>query len=191
MASRPIVSGQDLLEAGTLNVFSLTVVRPDGDEETHPWRRAKCWRLSPQQPQATRGAMSVLYLTPNPSICGHWKATKMNMPRLFSEAWDGVWTFIITHLFKQGVPIARHWMAVAIQKRTPQRTTARRPAGGVLFPFALRDLDLILVCHGTPGTAAEVGASWIGQQGPRVFDDLRRKQTNHEFLGRAPMLDAP
>ena len=196
-----IVLPQDLLDAGTLNVFSLAVVRPDGQEETHPLAPREMLEIIAASNLKQRTRMSVLYLhaeTRQYAVIGTANKNEHAQGFFVKHGDGGVDIHAIAHLFKTQVyQLARHLgVPVSIQQRTPTTDTYSAPSSQQEFffrlPFATMDLIWFAMEHQVPAT--EVGAvmGLSEAQVQRVFDDLQRKQRTTEFLrDAAPMLDAP
>jgi NAD+ synthase len=196
-----IVLPQDLLDAGTLNVFSLTVVRPDGHEETHPLAPREMLEIIAASNLKQRARMSVLYLhaeTRQYAVIGTANKNEHAQGFFVKHGDGGVDIQALAHLFKTQVyQLARHLdVPVAIQKRTPTTDTYSAPSSQEEFffrlPFATLDLIWFAMEHQVPAAEAGIVMGLGETQVQRVFDDLQRKQRTTEFLrDAAPMLDAP
>jgi len=196
-----IVLPQDLLDAGTLNVFSLTVVRPDGREETHPLPPREMLEIIAASNLKQRSRMSVLYLhaeTRQYLVIGTANKNEHAQGFFVKHGDGGVDIHAIAHLFKTQVYQLAKFLDVpeSIQKRTPTTDTYSAPSNQQEFFFRLpfTTMDLIWFAMEHEVLTTEVGAvmGLSEAQVHRVFEDLRRKQKTTEFLReRAPMLDAP
>jgi NAD+ synthase len=196
-----IVLPQDLLEADTLNVFSLTVIRPDGSEETHPLPPREMLQIIAASNLKQRSRMSVLYLhaeTRQYLVIGTANKNEHAQGFFVKHGDGGVDIHALAHLFKTQIYQLARYLGVpeSIQKRTPTTDTYSAPSNQQEFffrlPFATLDLIWFAMEHEVP--AAEAGAvmGLSEAQVQRVFEDLRRKERTTEFLReRAPMLDEP
>jgi len=196
-----IVLPQDLLEADTLNVFSLTVIRPDGREETHPLPPREMLEIIAASNLKQRTRMSVLYLhaeTRQYLVMGTANKNEHAQGFFVKHGDGGVDIHAIAHLFKTQIYQLARYLGVpeTIQKRTPTTDTYSAPSNQQEFffrlPFAILDLIWFAMEHEVPAAEAGrvMGLSEVQVQ--RVFEDLRRKERTTEFLReRAPMLDEP
>ncbi|HWX18579.1 MAG TPA: NAD(+) synthase [Candidatus Binatia bacterium] len=195
-----IVLPQDLLEAGTLNVFSVTVIAPDGREETKPLPPREMLEIVAATNLKQRSRMSTLYFHAEArqyAVIGTANKNEHAQGFFVKYGDGGVDLQPIGHLFKTQVyQLARHLgVPEAIQKRTPTTDTYSAPCDQEEFFFRLpyQTLDLIWFALENKIPAAEVarGMDLDEEQVQRVFDDIARKQRTTQFLRLQPPLPEP
>lgn len=191
-----IVLPGNLLEQETLNVFSLTVISPGGQES--------CRRLPPREyyqivaasnfKQRTRMAMLYYHAeSRNYAVVGTPNKNEHDLGFFVKHGDGGVDVSPIAHLFKTQVYQLAHHLGVPeeIQKRTP--TTDTYSAGSTQeefffrVPFEILDLVWLGFERGiSAGRIAEV-LSLSTEQVERVIADITRKQRTTAYL-RMPAL---
>lgn len=190
-----IVLPQDLLEAGTLNVFSVTVIRPDGREESRPLPARELLEIVAASNLKQRSRMSTLYFHAEArqfAVIGTANKNEYAQGFFVKYGDGGVDIQAIAHLFKTQVyQLARYLGAPeGIQKRTPTTDTYSAPCDQQEFFFRLpfETLDLLWCSKErqipVPEVAKGMGLEEVQVQ--RVFDDIARKQRTTEFLRMNP-----
>src|SRR5256886_3286248 len=190
-----IVLPQDLLDNETLNVFSLTVVRPDGSQETKPLPAREMLQIVAGTNFKQRARMSTLYYYAECrqfAVIGTANKNEHAQGFFVKYGDGGVDVQPIAHLFKSQIyQLASHLdVTESIQKRPPTTDTYSAPQNQEEFFFRLpyRTLDLLWFAMENkvaPAEAARVmGLTEVQVQ--RVFDDIGRKIRTTEFLRTVP-----
>jgi len=195
-----IVLPQDLLEAGTLNVFSVAIIAPDGREETRPLPPREMLEIVAASNLKQRSRMSTLYFHAEArqyAVIGTANKNEHGQGFFVKYGDGGADIQPIAHLFKTQIYQLARYLGVieGIQKRTPTTDTYSAPCDQQEFfyrlPFETLDLLWCALDRNVPiGEVAKVmGLSEIQVQ--RAFDDITRKQRTTEFLRlQPPMMEA-
>lgn len=186
----------NLLEEDRLNVFSLTVVRPDGREETQrlPLREYAQIVAASNFKQRTRMAMLYYHAElRNYAVIGTPNKNERDMGFFVKYGDGGADINPIGHLFKSQVfQLARYLdVPFEIQKRPP--TTDTYSAGSTQEEFFYRIpfeiLDLVWLGFERGVARADI-ASALGlteDQVARVVADIERKHRTTEYLRTHPI----
>jgi len=196
-----IVLPQDLLESNTLNVFSVTIIRPDGKQETKPLPSREMLQIVAASNLKQRSRMSTLYYHAEArqfAVMGTANKNEHDEGFFVKYGDGGVDIQVIAHLFKTQVyQLAKHLgVPESIQKRTPTTDTYSAPCDQQEFFYRLpfHVLDLLWYAKEQNVPKAEV-AKVMGlneTQVDRAFDDIDRKIRTTEFLRLLPpKLGAP
>lgn len=195
-----IVLPQDLLEAGTFNVYSVTVVKPDGSQETLPLGPKEMLEITAASNLKQRSRMSVLYFHAEArqfAVIGTSNKNEHAQGFFVKHGDGGVDIQAIAHLFKTQVyQLSRHLgVPVEIQRRAPTTDTYSAACDQQEFFFRVpfSTLDPIWYARENqipvPEVALSMGMPEVQVQ--RVFDDIEGKQRTTEYLRLSPpMLDA-
>ena len=191
-----IVLPSGLLDGGTLNVFSLTIVTPDGQE--------KSARLAPTDfaqivaasnfKQRTRTAMLYYHAElRNYAVVGTPNKNERDQG-FFVKYGDGGFDLgPIAHLYKTQVyQLARRLnVPEAIQKRTPTTDTYSAPATQEEFFFRLPSETMDLLWYAQENRlSVEETAEALDMSPTQVrnaFDDFTRKRRTTHYLRAAPL----
>jgi NAD+ synthase len=196
-----IVLPQDLLEGDTLNVFSVTVVRPDGSEETKPLPAREMLEIVAASNLKQRARMSTLYFHAEArqfAVIGTANKNEHAQGFFVKYGDGGVDIQPIAHLFKTQIYQLARYLDVpkGIQERPPTTDTYSAPCDQQEFfyrlPFETLDLLWHAMEHKVPkgDVAAAMGLTEVQVQ--RGFDDITRKIRTTQFLRLLPpMLEAP
>lgn len=195
-----IVLPQDLLEAGTFNVYSVTVVAPGGREETRPLPAPEMLEIVAASNLKQRSRMSVLYFHAEArqyAVIGTSNKNEHAQGFFVKHGDGGVDIQAIAHLFKTQVyQLSRHLgVPVSIQQRTPTTDTYSAPCDQQEFFFRLpfATLDPIWFARENripvPEVALSMGMPEVQVQ--RVFDDIEGKQRTTEYLRLSPPILGP
>jgi len=190
-----IVLPQDLLEAGTLNVFSVTVVAPNGKEETRPLPPREMLEIVAATNLKQRSRMSTLYFHAEArqfAVIGTANKNEHDQGFFVKYGDGGADIQPIAHLFKTQVYQLAKYLGVpeGIQKRTPTTDTYSAHCDQQEFFFRLpfETLDLMWLALEervpAPDVARVMGLSEVQVQ--RAWDDIRRKQRTTEYLRLLP-----
>ncbi len=185
-----------LLDKETLNVFSLTIVSPEGEEKTK--------RLSPNQLRQIvaasnfkqRSRAALLYYHAEIRDYGVIGTPQKNEhdQGFFVKFGDGAMDVKpIGHLYKTQVYQLADYLEIpeAIRQRPPTSDTYSAGSTQEEFffrlPFATMDLIWYALEHDIPAVEAAPVLELSAQQVQRVYDDLLRKQRTTEYLRMPPL----
>jgi NAD+ synthase len=195
-----IVLPPDLLDAGTLNVFSVTIVRPDGKEENRPLPPREMLQIVAASNLKQRSRMSTLYYHAEArqfAVIGTANKNEHDEGFFVKYGDGGADIQPIAHLFKTQVyQLARHLgVPEGIQKRTPTTDTYSAPQNQEEFfyrlPFATLDLLWHAKEHEVPVSEVAKTMGLTEEQVQRGFDDITRKIRTTEYLRLLPpVMDA-
>lgn len=195
-----IVLPPNLLDEDTLNVFSLTVVSPDGKEQSK--------RLPPQEfsqivaasnfKQRTRMAMFYYYAElHNYAVIGTPNKDEHDQGFFVKHGDGGVDLKPIVHLYKTQVYQLARYLDVpqVIQDRTPTSDTYSAPATQEEFFFRLpfEIMDLLSYAHDHQISAEEAAEALelTPVQVQRAYNDFTRKQRSTVYLRTPPLAMPP
>lgn len=191
-----IVLPQNLLDEDTLNVFSLTIVTPSGDEKSQRLPLKDYFQIVAASNLKQRTRMSLLYYHAelrNYAVIG--TANKNEHDQGFFVKWGdgGADVMPIGHLFKTQVYQLAEYLEVplAIRQRPPTTDTYSAPTTQQEFffrlPFETMDLLWFAQEHQVPvAEVAEVmGLTEVQVQ--RAFEDFTRKEHTTEYLRMQPL----
>jgi NAD+ synthase len=196
-----IVLPQDLLESGTLNVFSVTIVSPDGREQTRPLPPREMLEIVAATNFKQRSRMTTLYFHAECrqlAVIGTANKNEHAQGFFVKYGDGGADIQPIAHLFKTQVYELARYLGVpeGIQKRTPTTDTYSAACDQQEFFFRLpfETLDLLWFAMENKVPAGEVaGVMAISEvQVQRAFDDIVRKERTTQYLRLLPpVLTAP
>lgn len=191
-----IVLPQDLLERGTLNVFSLTVITPEGRRESQPLPAREMLEIVAATNLKQRSRMAVLYHhaeARHHAVVGTANKNEHEQGFFVKYGDGGADIQPIGHLYKTQVYQMAEYLRVPmpIQTRTPTTDTYSAPCDQEEFFFRLpfQKLDL-LWCALEHRVSAEDAAEVMGLtpvQVQRVYDDIRRKEFATRYLRQQPV----
>jgi NAD+ synthase len=195
-----IVLPQDLLDAGTLNVFSVTVIAPDGKEETRPLPPREMLQIIAATNLKQRSRMSTLYLHAEArqfAVIGTANKNEHDQGFFVKYGDGGADLQPLGHLFKTQVYQLADYLNIpqAIRQRPPTTDTYSAPCDQQEFffrlPFATLDRLWFAMEHQVPvpEVAQVMGLSEVQVQ--RAFDDIQRKQRTTNYLRMAPPILQP
>lgn len=195
-----IVLPQDLLDGGTLNVFSVAVIAPDGSEASHPLAPREMLEIVAATNLKQRSRMTTLYLHAEArqyAVIGTANKNEHAQGFFVKYGDSGVDLQPIAHLYKSQIyQLAKHLgVPESIQRRTPTTDTYSAPCDQQEFFFRLpfETLDLLSFAreHGFSAAETAVVMGLTEEQVQRVFDDLQRKQRTTQFLRMQPPIPEP
>ena len=190
-----IVLPPDLLNGGTLNVFSLTVITPDGREENRPLPPREMLEIVAATNLKQRSRMATLYYHAESrqfAVIGTANRNEYAQGFFVKYGDGGVDLQPIAHLYKSQVyQLARHLsVPQSIQRRAPTTDTysAACDQQEFFFRLAFETLDLLWFAldQGVPIAEAANVMGLTEVQVQRVFDDIQRKQRATQFLRLQP-----
>lgn len=181
----------DLLEGDTLNVFSATVISPDGVIETQPLPPREFLQVVAASNFKQRTRMAMLYYHAelrNYAVIGTANKNEHEQGFFVKHGDAGVDFNAIVHLYKTQVyQLAAHLcVPEEIRKRAPTSDTYSAPTTQEEFffrlPFETMDLLWFAQEHGLAAeeVAPEMGLTPV--QVSRAFADFERKRRTTEFL---------
>jgi NAD+ synthase len=191
-----IVLPPDLLNAGTLNVFHLTIVTPDGQEKSARLAPAEFAQIvaASNFKQRTRTAMLYYHAElRNYAVVGTPNKNERDQG-FFVKYGDGGYDLgPIAHLYKTQVyQLARHMdVPEAIQTRTPTTDTYSAPSTQEEFFFRLphETMDLLWYAQENQVSAEEAALAMdmSPDQVRNAFADFTRKSRTTHYLRAAPL----
>jgi len=192
-----IVLPPNLLDEDTLNVYSLKIITPGGEEKSRRLPARELAQIVAASNFKQRTRMAVLYYHAelnNHAVIGTPNKNEHEQGFFVKFGDGGADLKPIVHLYKTQVyQLARHLeVPDAIRARTPTSDTYSAPSTQEEFffrlPFEIMDLLWYAQEHqvSIEDTAQSLGMAPI--QVRRVFDDFTRKRRSTAFL-RTPPLD--
>jgi NAD+ synthase len=191
-----IVIPNDLLEAGTLNVFNLTIITPDGKTLTKPLAAPEFLQIVAASNFKQRTRMMMVYFhaeARNYAVIGTANKNEHDQGFFVKYGDGGVDIKTIGHLYKTQVYQLAEYLNVTngIRERTPTTDTYSAPQDQQEFfyrlPFETMDLLWYAEEHNvSPAEAAKV-MGLTEQQVARAYEDFKRKRAGTEYLRLAPV----
>jgi NAD+ synthase len=185
----------NLLEGGTLSVFSLVVITPDGQEQTMPLPPREFLQIVAASNFKQRLRMVTLYYhaeVNNYAVLGTANKNEHDQGFFVKYGDGGVDVQTIGHLYKTQVyQVAEHLnVPLRIRKRTPTTDTYSAPCDQQEFffrlPFETMDLLWYAQGHNVPVPEVARAMNLTEAQVERAFDDFTRKSRGTEFLRMPP-----
>jgi len=191
-----IVLPQNVLDEDTLNVFSLVVITPGGEELSKQLPVREFLQIVAASNLKQRTRMSMLYYhaeVNNYAVIGTANKNEHDQGFFVKYGDGGVDIKAIGHLFKTQVYQLAEYLGVPeeIRRRTPTTDTYGAPSNQQEFffrlPFETMDLLWFAQEHNVPlaEVAQVMGLTEI--QVRRAFDDFTRKLRGTEYLRLAPL----
>ena len=191
-----IVLPQNVLDEDTLNVFSLVVITPGGEELSKRLPVREFLQIVAASNLKQRTRMSMLYYhaeVHNYAVIGTANKNEHDQGFFVKYGDGGVDIKAIGHLFKTQVYQLAEYLGVPeeIRRRTPTTDTYGAPCNQQEFffrlPFETMDLLWFAQEHNVPvaEVAQVMGLTEI--QVRRAFDDFTRKLRGTEYLRLAPL----
>jgi NAD+ synthase len=195
-----IVLPPNLLDEDTLNVFSVTVLRPDGAAETRPLPTAEFLQIVAASNFKQRARMAMLYYHAEVrhfAVIGTANKNERDQGFFVKHGDAGVDCDPLAHLYKTQIYQLAEHLAVpeAIRRRTPTSDTYSAPCSQEEFffrlPFATMDLLWFAQEHGVSIAETARVMDLTEAQVERAFADFRRKHQTTEPLRLAPLRADP
>ena len=191
-----IVLPQNVLDEDTLNVFSLVVITPGGEELSKQLPVREFLQIVAASNLKQRTRMSMLYYhaeVNNYAVIGTANKNEHDQGFFVKYGDGGVDIKAIGHLFKTQVYQLAEYLGVPeeIRRRTPTTDTYGAPCDQQEFffrlPFEMMDLLWFAQEHNVPlaEVAQVMGLTEI--QVRRAFDDFSRKLSATDYLRMAPV----
>jgi NAD+ synthase len=191
-----IVLPPNVLDEDTLNVFSLVVITPGGEEMSKPLPVREFLQIVAASNLKQRTRMAILYYhaeVNNYAVIGTANKNEHDQGFFVKYGDGGVDIKAIGHLFKTQVYQLAEYLGVPeeIRRRTPTTDTYGAPCNQQEFffrlPFETMDLLWFAQEHNVPlaEVAQVMGLTEVQVQ--RAFDDFTRKLRGTEHLRLAPL----
>lgn len=186
----------DLMEHGTLNVLVLTIVRPDGTEESRPLAPAEASEIVAASNMKQRTRMTLLYHHAelhHYAVLGTGNKNEHDQGFFVKYGDGGADVKPIVHLYKTQVYQLAEWLGVprAIRERTPTTDTYSAPQSQQDFffrmPFETMDLLWYAQEHGVPVEEAARATGFSAAQVRHAFDDFAQKSRSTAHLRMDPV----
>ena len=191
-----IVLPQNVLDEGTLNVFSLTIVTPDGEEKNKRLPLQEYFQIVAASNFKQRTRMAMLYYHAelrNYAVIGTANKNEHDQGFFVKYGDGGVDVKLIAHLFKTQVYQLAEYLDVpeVIRERPPTTDTYSAPSTQQEFFFRLpfETMDVLWYAQEQdvplPEVAEAIGLTEVQVQ--RAFDDFNRKQRTTQYLRMPPL----
>ncbi|HOK48083.1 MAG TPA: NAD(+) synthase [Bryobacteraceae bacterium] len=191
-----IVLPKNLLEEDTVNVFSLTIVDPNGVEQTKPLFPRDFLQIVAASNFKQRTRMAMLYYhaeSNHYAVIGTANKNEHGQGFFVKHGDAGVDVQPIAHLYKTQVYQLAEYLKVPeeIRNRVPTTDTYSAPTSQQEFffrlPFEVMDLLWFAQEHGYPPAevAAVMGLTEVQVQ--RAYNEFTRKQRTTAYLRMAPV----
>jgi NAD+ synthase len=191
-----IVLPPNLLDADTLNAFSVTIISPDGADRTKPLPAREFMQIVASSNLKQRSRMAMLYHYAelhNYAVIGTANKNEHDQGFFVRYGDSGVDVQAIGHLYKTQIyQLAEHLhVPEAIQRRLPTTDTYSAPCSQEEFffrlPFAIMDLLWYAQEHQVPASEVARVMGLTETQVQRAFADFARKHRTTEYLRMAPI----
>jgi len=186
-----IVLPKNLLEEDTVNVFSLTIIAPDGTEKTKPLFPRDFLQIVAASNFKQRTRMAMLYYhaeVNHYAVIGTANKNEHDQGFFVKHGDAGVDVKPIGHLYKTQVYQLAEYLGVPeeIRKRTPTSDTYSAPTSQQEFFFRLpfETMDLLWFAQEHGYAAREVAAvmGLTEQQVQRAYNEFIRKHRTTAYL---------
>jgi NAD+ synthase len=191
-----IVLPQNLLDEGTLNVFSLTIITPDGRSLNLSLPAPEFLQIVAASNFKQRTRMMMVYYHAelrNYAVLGTANKNEQDQGFFVKYGDGGVDVKTIGHLYKTQVyQLAEHLnVTEGIRRRPPTTDTYSAPCDQQEFffrlPFAIMDLLWYAAEHQVPAAEAANVMGLTETQVQRAYDNFLRKHRGTEYLRLAPV----
>jgi NAD+ synthase len=190
-----IVLPQNLLDEDTLNVFTLTIITPDGEEKSHRLPLREYFQIVAASNFKQRTRMAMLYFHAelrNYAVIGTGNKNEHDQGFFVKYGDGGADVKPIVHLYKTQVYQLAEYLGMPqeILSRPPTTDTYSAPTTQEEFffrlPFETMDLLWYAQEQGVPiqQVAKVMGLSEVQVQ--RAFNDFNRKSRTTEYLRMQP-----
>jgi NAD+ synthase len=191
-----IVLPQNVLEGGTLNVFSLVVIAPDGEEKRERLPLTDYFQIVAASNFKQRTRMAMLYYhaeARNYAVIG--TANKNEHDQGFFVKWGdgGADVKPLVHLFKTQIYQLAEYLDIpeVIRTRTPTSDTysATQTQEEFFFRLPFETMDMLWYAQEHDVPIGEVAAAMglTEDQVQHAFDDFTRKFRTTEYLRMSPV----
>lgn len=192
-----IVLPQNLLDEDTLNIFSLVVITPNGEEKSKRLSLREYYQIVAASNFKQRTRMSMLYYHAelrNYGVIGTANKNEYDQGFFVKYGDGGVDVKPIGHLYKTQVYQLAEYLDISevIRQRTPTTDTYSAPATQEEFffrlPFETMDLLWYAQENNTPVEEVAQVMDLIPTQVERAYTDFIRKKRTTEYLRTPPVL---
>ncbi len=191
-----IVLPHNVLEEGTLNVFSVAIITPDGEEKVRRLPTREYLHIVAASNFKQRSRMTTLYYhaeSRNYAVIGTANKNEHDQGFIVKYGDSGVDVQPIAHLYKTQVYRLAAYLNVpeAIRRRTPTSDTysAHQTQEEFFFRLPFETMDLLWYAqeHGVPAVEAAQAMGLTEIQVQHAFDDFTRKRATTEYLRVPPL----
>lgn len=191
-----LVLPNNLLGEGSLNVFSVTILTPDGQTITKPLGPAEFLQIVAASNLKQRTRMATLYYHAelhNYAVIGTANKNEYGQGFFVKYGDGGVDVQAIGHLLKTQVYQVAEYLGVPeeIRQRPPTTDTYSAPQTQEEFfyrlPFAIMDRLWWAQEHQVPAAEAAQVMGLTETQVQHAFDDFTRKQRTTQYLRMVPL----
>lgn len=191
-----IVLPSNMLDDGKLNVFSVTIIAPTGEEKTRRLPSREFLQIVAASNLKQRSRMSMLYYhaeSRNYAVIGTSNKDEHTQGFLVKYGDGGVDIQLIAHLYKTQVYQLAEYLDVPaeIRQRPPTTDTysAHQTQEEFFFrlPFAVMDLLYYAQEHNVPVAEVAEVMGLTEEQVQRAFDDFTAKHRTTEYIRRPPI----
>lgn len=195
-----IVLPANILNENTLNVFSLTIITPSGEEKTQRLAASDYLQIEAASNFKQRTRMSMIYYyaeRQNYAVIGTANRDELEQGFFVKYGDGGVDIQPIAHLYKTQVYQLAKYLDILeeVLQRIPTTDTYSALQTQEEFFFRLPFTTLDLLCYAKEHTIplAEVSAvlGLTEEQIKRVYDDLDQKERTTQYLRMPPFKLAP
>ena len=190
-----IVLPPGLLENGVLNVFSVTIVSPEGKEQSEPLPSKEFLQIVAASNFKQRTRMSFLYYHAelnHYAVIGTANKNEHDQGFFVKYGDSGVDIKALGHLYKTQIYQLAKYLDIPeeIQQRPPTSDTYSASCTQEEFffrlPFAMLDLLWYAEEHGVPVPTVAAVMGLTETQVQRAFDDFSRKFATTDYLRQPP-----
>jgi len=187
---------QDLLEESTLNLFTLTVITPGGEQRSATLPPQEFLQIVAASNLKQRTRMAMLYYHAelhNLAVIGTANRNEHDQGFFVKYGDDGVDIKALGHLYKTQVYQLAEFLAIpkAIRARPPTTDTYSAPCTEQEFffrlPFELMDSLCYAQEHNIPRSEVAQALGLTEVQVQRAYDDLSRKSRATNYLRMPPL----
>lgn len=191
-----IVLPQNLLDGDGFNVFSLTIITPDGEEKTKRLPLHEYLQIVAASNFKQRARMSMLYYHAelrNYAVIGTGNKNEHEQGFFVKYGDGGADVKPIAHLFKSQVYQLAEYLDVPEEIRSRQPTTdtysAHQSQEEFFFRLPFKTMDLLWYAqeHDVPVAEVAQAMDLSEAQVERAFADFTRKRQTTEYLRMAPL----
>jgi NAD+ synthase len=191
-----VVLPPDLLDGGSLNVFSVVVLRPDGSRVSKMLPGTDFLEIMAASNFKQRARMSVLYYHAELTrfaVLGTANRNEHGQGFFVKHGDGGVDIHVLRHLYKTQIYQVGRYLGVpsAILERPPTTDTYSAPSTQEEFffrlPFEVLDPLMNAFASGISAAETAAGMGLTEIQVVRVYADLRRRMHGSDYLRLAPV----
>jgi len=186
----------NVLDSDALNVFTLTIIAPDGEEKSKRLNLRDYLQIVAASNFKQRSRMTMLYYHAelrNYAVVGTPNRNEHDQGFFVKWGDGGYDVGPIRHLFKTQVYQLAEFLGVPaeIRQATPTTDTYSAPSSQEEFffrlPFETLDLLWYALDHGVPAAEAAQVMGLAEEQVERAYADILRKGRTTEYLRMAPI----